>query len=73
VGTDLARRAPARPDVLTLAPRVARSLARFGYAFDFNQTLNSWKTSSVKNMHAMWVLTSPAPTRRRMFAWTSSN
>jgi len=58
VGTDLARRAPARPDspTLTLAPRVARSLARFGAAKNFNQY--------------EWVLTSPAvrspaPTRSR--------
>jgi len=62
VGTDLARRAPARPDALTptLAPRVTRSLARFRDAFDFNQALNSWDTSSVTDMSFMWVLTSPA-------------
>jgi surface protein len=63
VGTDLARRAPARPPdalTLTLAPRVARSLARFYDARNFNQPLNSWDTSSVTNMSYMWVLTSPA-------------
>ena len=62
VGTDLARRAPARPDALTptLAPRVARSLARFKNAKAFNQDLNSWDTSKVTTMSYMWVLTSPA-------------
>jgi len=72
VGTDLARRALARPDALTptLAPRVARSLARFSYAYDFDQDLNDWDTSSVTDMKQMWVLTSPAvrspaPTRSR--------
>jgi len=72
VGTDLARRALARPDALTptLAPRVARSLARFSIARNFNQALDKWDTSSVKTMYAMWVLTSPAvrspaPTRSR--------
>ena len=72
VGTDLARRAPARPDALTptLAPRVARSLARFEMAYDFDQDLNDWDTSSVTTMSLMWVLTSPAvrspaPTRSR--------
>ena len=72
MGTDLARRALARPDALTLtlAPRVARSLARFANAKAFNQPLNSWDTSSVMGMSRMWVLTSPAvrspaPTRSR--------
>ena len=72
VGTDLARRAPSRPDALTLtlAPRVARSLARFENAQNFNKPLNSWNTSSVTDMSYMWVLTSPAvrppaPTRSR--------
>ena len=62
MGSDLARRALARPDALTptLAPRVARSLARFGGATAFNQPLNSWDTSKVTNMQSMWVLTSPA-------------
>ena len=62
VGTDLARRALARPDALTptLAPRVARSLARFQVATAFNQPLNNWDTSSVTDMKQMWVLTSPA-------------
>ena len=60
MGIDLARRALARPDALTLAPRVARSLARFGNARGFNQPLNSWDTSSVTTMSFMWVLTSPA-------------
>ena len=62
MGTDLARRALARPDshTLTLAPRVARSPARFGYAGAFNQPLNSWNTSKVTTMYYMWVLTSPA-------------
>ena len=72
MGTDLARRALARSDALTLtlAPRVARSLARFDMALAFNQPLNSWNTSSVTIMSSMWVLTSPAvrspaPTRSR--------
>jgi len=49
VGTDLARRALARPDALTLtlAPRVARSLARFSGATAFNQDLNSWDVNKV--------------------------
>ena len=78
MGTDLARRALARPDALTptLAPRVARSLARFyvdswnQQAKYFNQDLNSWDTSKVTDMSFMWVLPSPAvrspaPTRSR--------
>jgi len=32
---------------LTLAPRVARSLARFREATAFNQALNSWNTALV--------------------------
>ena len=62
MGTDLARRALACPDALTptLAPLVARSLARFFGAQSFNQPLNSWDTSSVTTMKGMWVLTSPA-------------
>ena len=70
MGIDLARRALARPDALTLtlAPRVARSLARFNGANAFNQPLNNWDTSKVTDMAFMWVLTStavrsPAPTR----------
>ena len=61
MGTALARRALARPDALTftLAPRVARSLARFYRAESFNQPLNSWNTAAVTNMVSMWVLTSP--------------
>ena len=46
MGTDLARRALARPDALTLAltlaPRVARALARFYEAPAFNQDLSGW-------------------------------
>ena len=50
VGTDLARRAPARPDALTptLAPRVARSLARFNNAKKFNQDLSGWVVNNMK-------------------------
>ena len=61
MGTDLARRALARPDALTptLAPRVARSLSRFENS-DFNKDINAWDTSSVTDMFRMWVLTSPA-------------
>ena len=49
MGTDLARRAPSRPDALTLtlAPRVARSLARFSNAADFNQDLSGWDVDNV--------------------------
>jgi len=49
VGTDLARRALARPDALTLtlAPRVARSLARFMNAKKFNQDLSGWDVNNV--------------------------
>ena len=44
MGTDLARRALARPDSHTpsLAPRVARSLARFEGAKNFNQDISGW-------------------------------
>jgi hypothetical protein len=52
VGTDLARRALARPDALahalTLAPRVARSLARFAHATAFNQDLSGWVVNNVE-------------------------
>ena len=51
VGTDLARRAPSRPDALTptptLAPRVARSLARFEDDTAFNQDLSGWDVDLV--------------------------
>ena len=49
MGTDLARRALARPDALTLtlAPRVARSLARFANAAAFNQDLSGWNVANV--------------------------
>ena len=47
MGTDLARRALARPDALTLAPRVARSLARFYKATAFNQDLSGWVVNNV--------------------------
>jgi len=55
VGTDLARCAPARPNSLTptLAPRVARSLARFWKAKSFNQPIGTWNTGNVKNMIRM--------------------
>jgi len=72
VRTDLARRALARPGALTptLAPRVARSLARFAGARYFSKPLNNWDTSKVTDMSLMWVLPSPAvrspaPTRSR--------
>ena len=47
MGTDLARRALARPDALTLAPRVARSLARFLFATAFDQDLSGWVVDNV--------------------------
>ena len=49
MGTDLARRAPARPDALTLtlAPRVARSLVRFQDNTAFNQDLSGWVVNRV--------------------------
>ena len=49
MGTDLARRAPARPDALTLAhaPRVARSLASLRDAMNFNQDLSDWEVALV--------------------------
>ena len=51
MGTDLARRALASPNALTLtltlAPRVARSLARFQFATAFNQDLSGWVVSNV--------------------------
>ena len=51
MGTDLARRALARPDALTLtptlAPRVARSFARFYEVFAFNQDLSGWDVNKV--------------------------
>ena len=51
MGTDLARRALARPDALTptLAPRVARSVARFNDAKNFNQDLSGWVVNNVKD------------------------
>jgi hypothetical protein len=51
VGTDLARRALARPDALTLtlAPRVARSLSRFYRAESFNQDLSGWVVNNVND------------------------
>ena len=54
VGTDLARRAPARPDALTLtlAPRVARSLSRFYRATDFTRDLSGWVVNSVNGQNA---------------------
>ena len=54
VGTDLAHRAPARPDALTLtlAPRVARSLARFYEAGGFNQDLTGWVVNNVNGRYA---------------------
>jgi len=54
VGTDLARRARARPDALslTLAPRVARSFARFQNAKNFNQDLSGWVVNNVKDCTA---------------------
>ena len=47
MGTDFARRALARPDALTLAPRVARSLARFAGAVAFDQDLSGWDVNGV--------------------------
>ena len=52
MGTDLARRAPARPDALTLAPRVARSLSRFYRATDFTRDLSGWVVNSVNGQNA---------------------
>ena len=49
MGTD-----PARPDALTLtlAPRVARSLARFYGASAFNQDLSGWVVNNVNGRYA---------------------
>ena len=54
MGTALARRALARPDALTLtlAPRVARSLARFQEASAFNQDLSGWVVNNVNGRYA---------------------
>jgi surface protein len=56
VGTDLARRALARPDALTLtlAPRVARSLARFERATAFNQDLSGWVVNNVNGPYTCY-------------------
>jgi len=51
VGTDLVRRALARPDALT-PTLVARSLARFRSAKDFNQDLSGWVVNNVKDCTA---------------------
>ena len=54
MGTDLARRALARPDALTLtlAPRVARSLVRFQDATAFNQDLSGWNVNNVSGANS---------------------
>ena len=54
MGTDLARRALARPDALTLtlAPRVARSLARFAGATAFDQDLSGWNVNNVSGANS---------------------
>ena len=54
MGTDLAHRVLARPNALTptltLAPRVARSLARFYEAGGFNQDLTGWVVNNVTSL-----------------------
>jgi hypothetical protein len=69
VGTDLARRALARPDALTLtlAPRVARSLVRFEDATAFNQDLSGWVVNKVTGPYTCFNFCSGAgfnPTSR---------
>ena len=49
MGTDLARRALARPDALTLT---RRSLARFFQAATFNQDLSGWNVNNVNDCDA---------------------
>jgi len=57
--TSTAVRPPAQTQLsLTLTPRVARSLARFYDASDFDQPIGDWNTSAVKDMSYMWVSTS---------------
>ena len=54
MGTDLARRSPSRPDALTLtlAPRVARSLARFESNTAFDQDLSGWVVNGVSGANS---------------------
>ncbi len=66
MGTDLARRALARPDALTLtlAPRVARSLARFNGATAFNQDLSGWVVTNVNRCRSFCAGAGFNPTSR---------
>ena len=66
MGTDLARRALARPDALTptLAPRVARSLARFNNAKKFNQDLSGWNTAAMTSCYEFCLGAGFNPTSR---------
>ena len=66
MGTDLDRHAPARPDALTLtlAPRVARSLARFVEAGAFNQDLSGWNTAAMTSCYEFCLGAGFNPTSR---------
>ncbi len=68
MGSVLARRALARPDALsltlTLAPRVARSLARFREATAFNQDLSGWVVNNVNYCHSFCFNAGFDPTSR---------
>ena len=66
MGTDLAHRVLARPDALTLtlAPRVARSLARFTGAKNFNQDLSGWVVTNVNRCRSFCAGAGFDPTSR---------
>ena len=66
MGTALARRALARPDALTLtlAPRFARSLARFDGATAFNQDISGWVVNNVNDCDTFCLNAGFNPTSR---------